>query len=354
MIVDRGVSERVLDSPLRRQRPEGLGHLRDLRDEGEALDLGEALLEVPDELEHEARGVAHGVGDVAERDQPRLLAAPPAPAELDRPPAVRQARAERALHVELAPLLPPLPECERVLDPAREPGDDRLHLGDLVDREREERLVGQELPSKAIRLAMPPPRQLPLDVLTDQPPERLQPQVHVRAEPGERTRVHPLLLGGTQEGLEVRLDLLPRELVPDLAGEVADLEEVEEALESHPATPLPDRELERRGVGQEEHLRQRVDVQIVPLLQEALEQRPRPRILAPEGLGRLGPEALQVEEVEVEDPLEGREVTRLLDQGRGQRVPEVVQVPEADLWAARSASSASVVDTRTSARRSCR
>ena len=180
------------------------------------------------------------------------------------------------------------------------------------------------------RLAVPPPRQLPLDVLPDQPPERLEPELHVGAEPGERARVHPLLLRGAQQGLEVRLDLLPRELVPDLAGEVADLEEVEEALESHPAPALPYRELERRGVGQEQHLRQGVDVEVVRLLEQALEQRPRPRILAAEGLGRLGPEPLQVEEIEVEDPLERREVARLLDEGRGERVAEVVAVPEPD------------------------
>ena len=150
VVVDRRVPERVLDGALHGKRAERLGHLGDLRDEGEALHLGEALLQVPDELEHEARGVPHGVGHVAERDQARLLPAPPAPPELDRHPAVLEARAEGPLHVELALLLPPLPEGERVLDPPGEPGDDRLHLGDLVGRQREERLVGQEVPPEAV------------------------------------------------------------------------------------------------------------------------------------------------------------------------------------------------------------
>ena len=76
----------------------------------------------------------------------RLLAMAPAPAEISigTPPYGRLLRIV-SLRVELALLLLPLPQRERVLDPAREPGHDRLHLRDLVGRQREERLVGQDL-----------------------------------------------------------------------------------------------------------------------------------------------------------------------------------------------------------------
>ena len=232
--------------------------------------------------------------------------------------------------MELALLLPPLPEGERILDPPGEPGDHRLHLGDLVGRQREEGLLGEEVPPQAVGLAVPPPRELPLDVLPDEAPERLEPELHVGAEPGKGARIHPLLLRGAQQGLEIRLDLLPRELVPDLAGEVADLEEVEEALEPDPPPALPHGQLERGRVGQEQHLRQGVHVEVAVLLEQALEERARPRILATEGLGGFGPQPLQVEEIEVEDPLERREVARLLDEGRGERVAEVVAVMEPD------------------------
>jgi hypothetical protein len=67
--------------------------------------------------------------------------------------------------VELALLLAPLPEGEDLLDPPGEPGDDGLHLGDLVGRQREEPLVGEEVPPPAVGLPLPPGRQLPLDVL---------------------------------------------------------------------------------------------------------------------------------------------------------------------------------------------
>src|SRR5262249_57112131 len=107
----------VLHGALDGQCPERFRHLGDLRDEGEALDLGEALLEVPHELEHEAGGIPHGVRDVAERDQARLLAAAAAPPKLDRYAAVGEARAERAVPIELAPPVPPPPGPERVLDP---------------------------------------------------------------------------------------------------------------------------------------------------------------------------------------------------------------------------------------------
>ena len=163
-------------------------------------------------------------------------------------------------------------------------------------------------PAAGGRPAHAPGAQLPLDVLSDQPAERLEAKLHVGAEPGERTRIHSLLLRGAQQGLEICLDLLPGELVPDPAGEVADLQEVDEALEPDATPALAHHQLEGSGVRHEQHLGQGVHVEVAVLLEEALQPSPRPRVLAAERSGRLRPEPLQVEEVQVEDPLERRDV----------------------------------------------
>jgi hypothetical protein len=206
----------------------------------------------------------------------------------------------------------------------------RLHLRHLVGRQGEERLLGEQVSPEALGLPVPASGQLALDVLADEPAEGLEPELHVGPEAGQSARVHPLLLSGPKQGLEVGLDLLPRELVPDPAREVADLEEIEEALQPHPSAALPDGQLERRGIREQQHLRERIDVEVALLLEQALEERPRPRILATERLGGFRPKPLQVEEVEVEDPIERLEIARLLDQGRGKGMPEVVTILEAD------------------------
>src|SRR5205814_5974018 len=145
----------------------------DFRDEGEALDLREAVLEVPDQLEHEARGVPHGVGDVAEGDEPRLLAVAAPPPEVEGHPAVLEVRPERALGGELALLLSPLAEGEGVLDLPGQARDNRLHLRHLVRGEREEGLVGQELLAERLARVRAAAIQLALDMLADEPAERL-------------------------------------------------------------------------------------------------------------------------------------------------------------------------------------
>ncbi len=187
--------------------------------------------------------------------------------------------------------------------------------------------------SSRVEPLLPPvaaPPQLPLDVLADEPPERLQPQLRVGAQAGEGPGVHALRLGRREEGLQVGLDLLPGELVPDPPREVADLEEVEEALQPDRPAALADGHLQLGGVGHQEQLGQRIRVRDA-FGQEPLEQRPRPRVLAAEGPGGLGAEGLQVEEVEVEEPVEGREVARLLDEGAGEGRLEDVALGQPDL-----------------------
>jgi len=59
--------------------------------------------------------------------------------------AVRETLANRAARVEPPLLLLPLAQRERVLDLARQPRHDVLHLRDLVGRQREQRLVREHL-----------------------------------------------------------------------------------------------------------------------------------------------------------------------------------------------------------------
>ncbi|HSF02942.1 MAG TPA: hypothetical protein VLA62_08025, partial [Solirubrobacterales bacterium] len=164
-------------------------------------------------------------------------------------------------------------------------------------------------------------------MLPDEAAERLEPQLQVRPEAGQRPGIHALGLGRAQERLQIALDGLPRELVPDPAREVPDLEEVEEPVQADAAAALADRELKLGGVALEQELGQRVDVER-RLGEQPIEGGPGPGVLAPERPGRLVAQRRQVEEVEVEETLEGGEVARLLDQGRGQRGPEDVAVRE--------------------------
>src|SRR6266446_10672294 len=76
--------ERPLDGALDRIRAEGLRDLGDLGDEHVRADPAEALLEAPDELQHEARGVTDRIRHVADRDELRLFAVPSLEEDLHR------------------------------------------------------------------------------------------------------------------------------------------------------------------------------------------------------------------------------------------------------------------------------
>src|SRR2546428_89802 len=82
VVVHRGTLERPLDGALDRVGAEGLSDLGDLGDEHVRANPAEALLEAPDELQHEAGGVADRVRHVADRDEPRLLAVAADPGQL--------------------------------------------------------------------------------------------------------------------------------------------------------------------------------------------------------------------------------------------------------------------------------
>src|SRR5262245_27334239 len=69
MIVHWRSLERPLDGPLDRVGPEGLADLGDFRHEHVGAHAAEALLQAPHELQHEAGGVAHRVGHVADGDE---------------------------------------------------------------------------------------------------------------------------------------------------------------------------------------------------------------------------------------------------------------------------------------------
>src|SRR5262245_10303071 len=231
VIVDRRALERPVDGAVDGIGGKRLRHLGDLGDEGVRSHAREALLETPHELEHEARRIAHGVRDVAHRDELRLLAVAAAVTHLHRDAPILEAPPDRAPRVEPPLLLLPLAQRERVLDLAREPGDHRLHLGDLVGRQGEQWLVGEHLAGEPLARAVRAPLELALDVLPDHPPERLEPQVEVVADAREHPRVHALGLEHAHDARQIALDRLPVELVVARARKVAGLEEVHEALE---------------------------------------------------------------------------------------------------------------------------
>src|SRR5262245_1138698 len=217
VIVDRRGLQRPLDAPLHRIRRKRLRDLRDLGDEDERAHATEALLKAPYELQHEARGVAHGVRDIADRDELGLLAMAALEKDLHRHAAVRQTPANRPPGVEPALLLLPLPQRERVLDLSREPRHDVLHLRDFLGRQREQRLLRQHLAGELLALTVRASLELALDVLADHAIERLQPELEIIPDPRELTGIEPLRLQHPHDLFDVALDRGPVEFVLDLA-----------------------------------------------------------------------------------------------------------------------------------------
>src|SRR5581483_9275484 len=194
----------------------------------------------------------------------------------------------------------------------------------------EQRLVGQDLAGELLALAEGAALQLPFHVLADHAPEGLEPQVQVVPDPGDHARVEPFGLQQLHDAVEIALDRFPVELVVDAAGEVAHLQEVHQPLEAGALALLPDGHLHvaplaaHEQLGELVHLHARLGGQAVQHLLDL-------GIFRTQRLLEALAEGLQVQEVEVEDPVEGDEVTRLLDEGGGERALERLAVLEADL-----------------------
>src|SRR6267143_1485389 len=332
VIVDRRALERPFDRALDRIGVEGLGHLGDFGHEHVRADPAEALLKTPDQLQHEARGVADRVRHVADRDQLRLLPVPALEEDLHRHPAVLQALARGPPRIEAPLVLLPLAQRQRVLDLARQPRDHALHLGDFVGSQREERLVRQDLARELLALAVRAALQLSLDVLADHALERLEPELEIVSDSRQLARIEPARLERLHDPLEIALDGRPVELVGDPAREEADLQEVHEPLEAGVLPAGADGHLHLASLAPHEQLGQLVEIQVLvghQLVEHVLD----PRILRAERLLETFAERLEIEEVEVEEAIERRLIAELLDQGRGERRLERLAVGQADLGA---------------------
>src|SRR2546428_2338627 len=90
--------------------------------------------------------------------------------------------------VEPPALLLALAQHQRVLDLSRQARDDALHLSNLVRRQREERLVREDLARHLLALAGRAPLQPALHLLAGHPPERLQPPLAVVPDPRQPAR----------------------------------------------------------------------------------------------------------------------------------------------------------------------
>src|SRR3984893_3184777 len=263
VVVHRRALERPLDGVVHRVGVERLRHLGDLRDEDVGAHAREAFLQAPHQLEHEARRIAHRVRDVAERDQLGLFPGAAAEAQLHRHAAILQALADGPARVEPALLLLSLTHGEGVLDLAREPRDHRFHLGNLVGREREERLVRQDLTGELFALPVGAALELALDMLPDHPAEGFETQGEGVADGGEHARIQALCLQHLHDAREVALDRLPVELVVDAAREVADLEEVHEPLEPRALALAADGHLHVRAFAAQHELRQLAQIHVL-------------------------------------------------------------------------------------------
>src|SRR5215472_9305417 len=316
VVVHRGTLEGPVDGVIHGVGVEGLRHLCDLGHEDVGAYPREALLQAPHELEHEARGVAHRVRHVAQGDELGLLAVPTAEAELHGHAAVLEALANGPARVEPSLLFLALAHGQGVLDLAGQPRHHGLHLRHLVGREGEERLVGEYLTRELLALPVGATLELALHVLADHASKGFQPQLEIVADAGEHSRVHALRFQHLHDAREVALDGLPVELVVDAAGKIADLQEVHQALEAGILALAADGHFHVRPFAVEHELGQLIQLHVL-LGHELVEELLDARILRSQRLLEPCPQRFQVEEIQVEEPVEGGEVTRLLDQRRG-------------------------------------
>ena len=177
-----------------------------------------------------------------------------------------------------------------------------------------------------------PALQLALHVLADHAAEGLQPQLQVVADAGELAGVEAPRLQRLHDLLDVALDGRPVELVGDAAAEVADLQEVHQPLEAGVLGAPADGHLHLAPLPAHEQLGQLVEVEVL-LVGQPVELVLHLGVLGAERLLEPLAERLEVEEVEVEDPVERLLVAGLLDQRGGQRGLEGLAVGQADLGA---------------------
>src|SRR5205823_8720551 len=116
--------------------------------------------------------------------------------------------------------------------------------------------------------------------------------------------------------------------------EVADLEEVHQPLETGVLAARADGHLHLAPLAAHQKLGQIVELETF-FIRQAIQQILDASILWPERFGKPLAERLEVEEVEVEEAIEGRQVARFLDERGGQRGLERLAVGETDLRAGR-------------------
>src|SRR5262249_62149813 len=115
-----------------------LGDAREPRREDERLDSPEDALQREQELQQEAAVEIHRARDVAEQDQPYLLALALAVAQLDQI-AAREVRAQSASEVDApAPLHRAPAAAHPVREPARDPDRELQELVELIGAEGRE------------------------------------------------------------------------------------------------------------------------------------------------------------------------------------------------------------------------
>src|SRR6185369_3329974 len=144
--------QRQLDGLLRVVLLEELRRLADLADEDEAAHARVEVLQRVDELQHEARHVAHRIGDVAQDHDLRFVADAAIELDAERDAAVLQVLAQRVADVELAALAALAADRHDILEPLRQLGDSLAHAAQLVLGQIVEALFGQA--GEAIALAL--------------------------------------------------------------------------------------------------------------------------------------------------------------------------------------------------------
>jgi len=166
-------------------------------------------------------------------------------------------------------------------------------------------------------------------VLADHAAKCLEPELQIVADAGQLPGIEPAGLQQPEDLLQIALDGSDVEAVGDAAREVADLQEVHEALQPDGAPAGADGHLHLRPLPAQQQLRELVELQAL-VGDELVEEILKMGVLGPQRLPETFAQRLEIEEVQVEEPVEGRAVAPFLDERGGQGGPERLAIPEPD------------------------
>src|SRR5580704_14826893 len=196
---------------------EAFGHLADVGDENKAAHARVEILQRVNELQHEARGIAHRVGDVAQDYDLRLFLLALFEAQLERHAAVLEVLPQRTLDIEAALLRALAAHRDHVLQALREARHRLVHFLELVFGQVIETLLADLVEALIFLLLDVALLALHPNVAADNIIERLEPAFEVLFHLGFELGADIHLLELLAQLLDLGFDLVQPELARERA-----------------------------------------------------------------------------------------------------------------------------------------